>query len=202
VIISFSGLDGSGKSTLASEVAAELGQLGMPARLGRPQYRGNSIVKEYCLLRYGDEHSYYPNLDSNFYLSTLALDWMDWWLHEVVCHVDQVFCCDRYIVDVFAQAVQYKADLGFLKHLLLVMPRPELSFYLEITPEQAAERVKKRCHPPPHRLESLPELRRLRDSYAEVERLIGWEFIRLDASRPLSDVIGSVMGHVKVVAHG
>jgi thymidylate kinase len=196
VIVALSGIDGSGKSTLSAAVAGELSRRGHPALVGRPRYRANQIVKQYCKRQFGSEQSYVSNLDADFYLGTLALDWMEWWLELGDTVADQCVCCDRYTIDVLSQALHYGADTQVLEHLLAPIPTPTFSFLLEIAPRNALSRLEARVSPPRHELENLDALTRLEAAYEVAASRFDWPFIRLDAERPADELVDEIILHV------
>lgn len=198
MLVTFSGIDGSGKSTYSGRLAKELSSLGIASAATRPAYKGNKIVKKYCLHRYGDEYAYYPNLSSNFYLSVLALDWIDW-LHDYLLPQlnKQVHCCDRYIIDVYSQAIQYGANIDFLQELFEPFPTPDLSFYLDVEPVEAVKRIQERTELPQHSLESLSELERLTTSFQQVEAMMNWNFVKLDAKNSIHDNLAMIIKKIE-----
>jgi dTMP kinase len=194
MIIAFSGIDGSGKTTYSKVLAACLGKMGIRASYSRPAYHANEIVKAHCERHLGDAHAYYPGLDPDFYLSTLAIDWMQWELERVSKgETNDVHCCDRHILDVFAQAHQYGARFSFLETIFAVFGAPDLNFWLDISPENAHRRIVVRGEPKPHRLESLPELKRLKTAYEKVMPYAKRRPIRLDAMADLQENIGTII---------
>src|SRR5690625_4655497 len=115
-IISFSGIDGSGKTSISKSLAEKFSSNGIPSKYMRPAYNNNSLVKKYCGQKFNDEHAYYTKLNSDFYISSLTLDWLDWWYNQIKEECDFLFI-DRYIIDVYTQALQYNADVTIVNPL-------------------------------------------------------------------------------------
>lgn len=193
-IISFSGIDGSGKTQLAQRLAAALRGRGVNAVYGRPEYACNAKVMRYCEMRFGNEYAYYPSLPPDFYISILSVDWLVWYMDFLRgLPDDAVVCCDRYIIDVYAQAVQYGARLEPLQEVFSVFPVPELTVFLETPPDVAVARIAQRGSPA-HRLESLEHLTELFDSYAVAADRVGWTFTRLNNAGGLESTLQTVLG--------
>lgn len=193
MIVSFSGIDGSGKSTYSSKLCEMLKKRGYMAKIGIPEYNCNSIVKNYCRLRFNDEHAYYPLLDSKFYLSTIALDWINWLQSEYMNNTNVIYCCDRYLIDTYTQAIQYNCELTFLQQLFEIFPKPDLSFFLNIEPESADKRLRLRKYPPRHSLESFDELKRLNESFKTARAATKWSFIDVDPETDINKNLENIL---------
>lgn len=179
-IVTFSGIDGSGKTRMARSLAARLRERGHHAIYGRPQYRSNAQVLRYCAHRFGDEYAYFPRLPPDFYISILSLDWLSWHMDVLEAVPDEtVVCCDRYVIDVYAQAVQYGARLEPIQEVFRVFRQPDLSVFLETSPADAVRRIRERGDPPPHRLETLENLTALAACYDVAAARLNWPFARL-----------------------
>ena len=125
------------------------------------------------------------------------MDWIDWWNQELKEHQNKIYCCDRYIIDVYSQAVQYGANLNFLCQLFEVFPKPDFSFFINIEPEEAVSRIKSRQELPQHSLESLSELQKLTTSFSTVQNLLEWEFIYLDGTKSVEENIKYVLALIE-----
>lgn len=176
MIITFSGIDGSGKTHFAENVSRLLQGEGIDAQCQRPAYRANDIVKFFCKDRFGDPYLYFPKLDPTFYINTLLVDWIDFLQRTLKDHEGKVLICDRYIMDVLAQGIHYNAELKGFDQLIGFFPTPDFSFFLEVEPQQAYDRLSKRKHPAIHHLESLDNLIVLNDAYKQIRNTGPWKF--------------------------
>lgn len=163
MLIALSGIDGSGKTTLSRLLARELRRRGVDARATRPRYRANELVKACCLQLYGDAHAYFPELNPDFYLAALLLDWLEWG-RRLPAVDDRVWCCDRYELDVFAQAMHYGADIEPVATVFGSLPRPALTFVLDVPVAVASARLDARSSDR-HSLESDAALKALTYAY-------------------------------------
>lgn len=177
MIVTFSGIDGSGKSTRSQKLVQLLRERGLPAVLSKPAYEANEAVKDFCAWAYGDRFAYFDQLDPEFYISCLIADWLAY-LARVLSQVEsEILICDRYIYDLLAQAMHMKSQAVVLRRLWPLFPKPDISYFLEMSPEIAHERVKARRELPMHRAESLDELKVLAGAFGELAQRLDWNRI-------------------------
>ena len=188
-LIAVSGIDGAGKTTVATSLVKALGQAGHTAIYSRPAYECNAKILWYCRRRWGDDYAYHPMLPANFYLSVLCLDWLQWLVSLEELPDDCVVCCDRYLPDVLAQAVQYGASIDMVLKLTEEFPRPDLSLFLDIDPKVAVSRIMDRGGT--HSLDSRESLTSLAKAYSRAERLT-WKLTKVDVGRSLERVLVEV----------
>jgi len=176
MIVSLSGIDGSGKTTRCQALVRSLRERGVPALSGKPAYEANEAVKDFCEWAYGDRFAYFDQLNNEFYISCLVADWLSY-LARVLSKVGttEILICDRYVYDVLAQAIHMNAQAGVLRQLWHLFPRPDIDYWLEVSPEVAHERLESRIELPMHRAESLDELRVLQRAYRQVAEQLDWK---------------------------
>ncbi len=194
-LLSFSGLDGSGKTTLSEAVADALRSAGVDAVSTRPDYHGIGAVRAYCEQRFGNRYAYDTELDPDFYLSTLAADWLVW-IHETL-HGDPpaaVICLDRYAPDLIAQAHRHRARVEPIRDLVSSFP-PATSFLLDIAPTVAAGRLERRSDSPRNDVEHDAALVAMVEGFAIAER--SWPLQRLEAERTVNELVDAVMATVQ-----
>jgi thymidylate kinase len=162
VIVTFSGIDGSGKTTLSRDLAASLIRRGIPARVGRPAYEANDA------------------------------DWLDHLAGTLCATQGLVLVCDRYIFDVLAQALHMKAHARALLDAWNEFPVPALSYFVDIPPAMAFERLLQRSGQPIHRAEQLEELETLRAAYDGVIATTSWMPRVLDPSPEVEGLAADV----------
>jgi len=180
MIVTFSGIDGSGKTTRSEALVQLLRAKGLPALSSRPAYAANDAIKDFCGWAYGDRFAYFTQLDGEFYVSCLTADWLCHLARVLSKSQSQILICDRYIYDVLAQATHMKADAVPLRRLWKHFPRPEISYFLEVSPELAHARLRLRADAPIHAAEALCELQTLHDSYAELAACFDWPFVTVE----------------------
>jgi thymidylate kinase len=199
MIITFSGIDGSGKTYLSEKLTQLLCKMDIEAFYKKPAYTCNDIVKNFCKNRFGDEYQYFPKLDPTFYINVLLTDWIDFLQSDLMNHQGKILICDRYIVDVLAQGIHYGAQLKAVENLLHYFPTPDYSFYLEIEPECAYNRLTKRAFPPRHHLESLSNLNLLELAYKKIKKEVQWDFISISANDEPEILIDKIKASLKTI---
>lgn len=196
-LVTLSGIDGSGKTLLTNEVARTLRDRGIAARAIRPDYRCNDVVKAFCTERFGDPYAYVPHLDPTLYISVLLADWLDLARASFGSADGELLVCDRYLVDVAAQAVHYGADLEVVLRTVSLFPVPDVAFFLRIPPSAAHVRLRQRPAPALHHLESEANLEVLARAYERVWPLFGWEPVELDAELPADEVKDAIVRYLE-----
>jgi thymidylate kinase len=197
MIITFSGIDGSGKTYASEKVTKMLIKEGVNARKISPRYATNNIMKDFCERYFGDRYLYIPKLDSNIYMSGLMIDWLAFLEETLRSHAYQIFISDRYVYDVIAQAKHYNAEPQPLVDLIKFFPVPDLSFYLDIEPTQAYERLAQRDFPKMHHLESLDNLEILKRCYDEVRDMLSWKPQKIRVGDDLETIVQSILKSIK-----
>jgi dTMP kinase len=177
MIVTFSGIDGSGKTTRCETLIRLLREKNLPATHSKPAYEANDAIKDFCEWAYGDRFAYFNHLDGEFYSSCLIADWLGYLARVLSKSQSQILICDRYIYDVLAQATHMKARATPLRSLWELFPRPDISYFLDVSPEVAYERLRTRAEPPLHTAEALGELRILHDAYTELANGFQWDRI-------------------------
>lgn len=193
MIISFSGIDGAGKSFYSNAITLLLNEKGYKAESTSPEYLVNDIMKDFCENRFGDRYSYIPNLNSTMYVNGLMLDWIDLLEKKLKFHESSILICDRYVYDVLAQAIHYGADIKPIVDLFPFFPKPDISFYISITPELAYNRLKLRKSPPIHLLESNANLHILDSAYRQIKSLIHWDTYLINADDSIDSIIETII---------
>jgi thymidylate kinase len=192
VIVTFSGIDGSGKTTRCQALVRLLQERGVPAVASKPAYEANDAVKDFCEWAYGDRHAYFNQLNGDFYISCLIADWLAYLARTLSKARAEILICDRYIYDVLAQAVHMKAQATALHQLWHLFPRPDIGYFLEVSPEVAHERLRARPESPIHIAESLGELRALHRAYRELSNTLDWHLIAVRPTTRTEELVKEV----------
>jgi thymidylate kinase len=174
MIVTFSGIDGSGKTTRCQSLVRLLRERGLPAVSSKPAYEANDAVKDFCQWAYGDRFAYFNQLNGEFYLSCLTADWLRYLARTLSQTRAEILVCDRYIYDVLAQAIHMKAHATTLRQFWPLFPRPDIGYFLQVSPEVAYERLWGRAESPIHIAETLEELRVLDGAYGELAKTLDW----------------------------
>jgi len=193
IIISFSGIDGSGKTTYAQQTAEVLSRLGYSAEYCKPDYTVNEIMKKFCENEYGDPFSYIPNLNGNVYIYGILIDWMDTLNHKLRHRSGNILVMDRYVYDIVAQGLHYDASIEPMIDIISRFPHPTKSYFIDIEPANAYERLQTRKSPPIHHLESLENLEILQDCYQDVFSTLPWNRTHIPAGIPVEEVVKGLM---------
>jgi thymidylate kinase len=192
MIVTFSGIDGSGKTTRCQSLVRLLREHGLPAVLSKPDYEANDAVKDFCQWAYGDRFAYFNQLNGEFYISCLVADWLGYLARTLARPRAEILVCDRYIYDVLAQAIHMRAQATTLRQLWSLFPRPDIGYFLRVSPEVAYERLWARADSPIHIAESLEELRVLDGAYGELARTLDWNPVVIEATTRTEDLAREV----------
>jgi thymidylate kinase len=190
VLISLSGIDGSGKTTISQLLARELRARGLPARDTRPRYDANGLIKQLCVRTFGDEYAYHPQLNPDFYIAALLIDWLQWGA-ELDLDQEVVLCCDRYELDVLAQAQQYGADTQPVRTVFASLPTPALQVFLDTPLDTGSIRLDQRPKGR-HTLESDESLAALTAAFAQCLALADGNVTRIPSQGTPLDVVRQI----------
>ncbi|WP_176854872.1 hypothetical protein [Paenibacillus sp. OK060] len=189
IIISFSGIDGSGKTTYAQKLAAALFERGYNSEYCKPDYVVNEIMKKYCENEFGDPFSYIPNMNGNVYIYGILIDWLDTLNKKLQNQSNKIIVLDRYVYDILAQGLHYNANIEPMISLISHFPHPTISYFIDIEPIKAYQRLTERPSPPIHHLESLDNLEILNNCYSEVFSRINWNRTHISAGMPVEEIL-------------
>ncbi|MCX4474626.1 hypothetical protein OOK41_30685 [Micromonospora sp. NBC_01655] len=192
MLITFSGIDGSGKTTYAETVAEALRRRGLPAFAGRPVYLTCKAVESFCEAQFGSLTSFVTRLDPQVYLHALMADWLEHLTRTLRHHEGKIILCDRYVYDVCAQLLHYRTDPAPALRLLGYFPRPALSYFLTVSPEQARARIDRRGQAP-RDLESLDNLMVLDQAYRDVRELLAWSPVERESTFDFDTVVAEIL---------
>jgi dTMP kinase len=189
-LIVFEGLDQSGKQTQAELLRDRLRQDGYKARLvSFPDY-GTSIGEEIARALQG-ERDYEADVMQLLYVANRyerkadLLRWLEGGL---------ILVCDRYTASSIAYGEAQGLDSAWLVEIQKYLPKPAMTFLLEIAPETAVQR---KAADRDRYERDLALQRRVRDSYQRQAAEQGW--ITLDGERPKEIIAADVLAGVTPV---
>jgi dTMP kinase len=191
LLIAFEGLDQSGKQTQAERLRDRLTAIGHTVRLlAFPDY-DTAIGAEIGRALKG-ERDYGPDVMQLLYVANRYE-----WKQEIVraTGAGEVVVCDRYLASSVAYGSAQGLDPAWLLDIQKHLPRPDITFLLDIPPGVSARRktsdrdVFER---------DLALLARVRESYLTLATGTGW--IRLDADRDRDVVSAHVFNAVSALA--
>lgn len=198
MIITFSGIDGAGKTSLTEQISKKLVKMGYNAEYSRPRYICNDFMKDFCEREFGDRYAYIPNLDQNLYIYGLTIDYLDYLNGKLRNHKGKWLICDRYLYDILAQGIHYNANIEPTLKLMNFFPLPDISFYIDIEPEVAYQRLVKRPFPPIHHLESLDNLIILKKAYEEIKTITSWQPEIIQPGWSVDEILNKILRLVNV----
>ena len=197
MFIVLEGIDGSGTTTQAANLAQELARRGLDV-LQTAEPSTGSIGKE------ARERLSANRAQSFLAAETLALLFAaDRLAHigEVIqpaLQAGKIVICDRYLLSSWAYQSLH-CDLDWVKTLNAHAPWPDLTFFLDLDPEVAAQRVALRCGAR-EIFDALPLQMQLAASYRSyLTDNSKSQIHRIDASLPISEVLAAMM---RVVEQG
>jgi dTMP kinase len=173
-LIAFEGLDQSGKETQAQQLRERLREVGHKVRLlSFPDY-GTSIGEEIARALQG-EREYGPDVMQLLFVANrherreAILEWIAGGL---------ILLCDRYRASSIAYGEAQGLDGPWLDDIQRFLPPPDLTIYVDITPETAARR---KAHDRDRYERDLTLLERVRASYLRQSAQPDW--VRIDGEQ-------------------
>lgn len=142
MLISIVGFDGSGKTTQLEAVAAEMRARGREVVVTKQPtdwYRELGEVRTF--------HDAGGSAATARVLALLAAADRLRHIHEVVTPAlrrGAVVLCDRYVYATYGVFIHRGVDAAFLTTINQGVPRPDFAFYLKMSPEQLASRLRAR----------------------------------------------------------
>lgn len=167
--IVFEGTDGSGLTTQAERLKAALAQRGLPVHLTKEPSEGPAgmLIRLALARRLGrhDPDGRFSQLDEATLGLLFAADRMDHLANDVAPKLEQgiTVICDRYYLSSYAYQ-SLGADLAWLRSINARAIPPDLTIFLDVSPEVCKARMERsRWHVEWY--EELPKLQRIRQRY-------------------------------------
>lgn len=201
--VAFVGNDGTGKSTLSRATEDRLAAIGATRRVDKWDVLKDDVYPEYAFM--GNDLPLLRRCTSNMQETTRTL-FLFWTLHgtlkpEIVAGADFVVL-DGYWPKHAASEMQYSGKDGLVREAVKVMPRPNLTFFLDLEPALSWQRrtadpdiplVPYECGLDPALTEAsfMAHQTAVRAQLLEWNETYGWH--RIDAARSKEDVLEEVM---------
>ena len=189
LLIALEGLDQSGKQTQAEMLRDRLTAVGRTVRLlSFPDY--DTVIGAEIGRALRGEREYTADVMQLLYVANRYE-----WKNEIVraTGAGEIVVCDRYLASSVAYGDAQGLDAGWLLEIQKYLPRPDITFLLDIPPDVSARR---KISDRDKYERDLALLGRVRDSYLRLAASHGW--IRLDADRDRDVVAGEIHSAVSV----
>jgi dTMP kinase len=183
--ISFEGIDGSGKTTVSTSLYLKLKEKGHPC----------FYTMEPTFMRVGSLirlHASRIRKVPQYYMALLfAADRVEHYERVIKKKLEKGYhvISDRYLHSSIAYQGGLLNDVEWVRTINNRVPPPDLAIYLDIDPEEALRR-KKVSGP----FEDVAILKRIRNVYLELVE--NGEVVKIDAKKPLEEVLGEVFNVV------
>jgi dTMP kinase len=187
-LIAFEGLDQSGKQTQAELLRDHLSSAGHSVQmLSFPDYE--TVIGAEIGRALRGEREYTADVMQLLYVANRYE-----WKGAIVRAKDAgtIVICDRYLASSIAYGEAQGLDGAWLGDIQKYLPRPDITFLLDIAPDVSARR--KTVDRDKYERD-LSLLSRVRDSYLRQASQAGW--VRLDASRDKSAIAADVFAGVR-----
>jgi len=156
MLITFEGIDGSGKSTQKRLLKKYLESLGKKVILTE-EPTNNPIGREVKKLLKKDTYTW---IEAILFAADRALHYEE----EIKNNQHRIIICDRYKHSTYAYQSAMGLDKKWLECLNSKVPEPDLTIYLDVTPETAIKRIHNRGVKT-IKYEELELLRKVRKNY-------------------------------------
>ena len=187
-LIVIEGIDGAGKTTIAKYVVDLMISKGIKAIYTREPY-DSQIIK--LLESKGKE------LGAVMEALLLAAD-RYLHIHEVIRpHLEAGYyvICDRYHYSSLAYQGARGADVNWIKTINFFVIKPDISIYLDVSPEVGLSRLSKDLKRRLRYLEDIELLQKVRSNYLKLVK--SKELLYVNAERPLNEVKINVVNIIK-----
>lgn len=199
--ITFEGGEGSGKSSVVKLVKSHLDSMGVESVLTREP--GGSLVAERIrgVLFHPDGTVIDDRTEALLFVAARRQHWVEV-IHPALLQ-GKVVLCDRFI-DSSLVYQGYVKGLGVdailhLNSFALDSLFPDVTFWLDVTPEIGLQRIQVNQSREVNRLdkESMEFHHKVREGYQKLQQRFPHRIVRIDADKPLSEVFAEVMHQLK-----
>ncbi|MFD1735392.1 dTMP kinase [Bacillus salitolerans] len=136
ILIAIEGNDGAGKTSLCSKLVDYFNKGEIQAR----NIKFNMSEVTLDAIKKGKEKKYSPALNHYLHLSSL-IDQVDTYASEEL-QKGSIVVCDRYAYTLIARGLARGLNQTVLEKSVSILPKPDLTFLLDISPERGLERRK------------------------------------------------------------
>ncbi len=191
VLIAIEGIDGSGKTSVAKRITKWLMENNIKALYTSEPSKSpiGLLIKEKII-------SVPVRRDARIEALLFAADRLWHVIYEILPHLKEgtVVIADRYYFSSIAYQGALGAPIEWIKELNKFAPEPELSIYIDITPQEAIRRKRKQGDIKKS-FENIEYLSKVREIYLELVRQN--KLVLVNGMRPLDEVINEAIGKVK-----
>ncbi len=176
MLITFEGIDGSGKTTQVKLLANWLRKKGLKV-ITTEEPTNNIIGREVKKLMKKESYSW---IEAILFAADRALHCNN----VIIPNNNKIVICDRYIHSTLAYQTAMGLSKKWIKCLNQNAPEPDLTFYLDIKPETAMNRVKRR-NKRLIKYERIELLNKVRKNYLE---MISKKFKLINGEKSIKEV--------------
>ncbi len=199
IFIVFDGLDGSGKSTIAKMLQEYLSSKKHCDVLLTREPTGGQYGRE---IRNILSHEENPNANAEKMLGLFLKDRKEHLKNEIVPFLSKkggkknVVICDRY----YYSTISFQSTQGIDVELLIEKNKgflkPDIAFIMDITPEDALERIKNRKK---EKFEQYNFMKELREKFLQLPDIINDNIKVIDASASSKEVLEQVKKEIEKI---
>jgi len=188
LLVAVEGIDGSGKTSVVRELEKRLKELKIRVETVREPSDGpiGEFIRKYLNREFGSEWD--KKVEALLFAADRA-----WYFSEVGLPEGDVVLMDRSLYSSLAYQAETKEDEAWISEINKFVPKPHLSFFLDVRPEICISRIMRSGRRKTSK-ESLPELKRTYERYLDLVRR-GY-LIRVDAERGLEEVVEEILREI------
>ncbi len=191
VLIAIEGIDGSGKTSVAKRITKWLMENNIKAVYTSEPSKSpiGLLIKEKII-------SAPMRRDARIEALLFAADRLWHVIYEIIPYLEEgtVVIADRYYFSSIAYQGALGAPIEWIKELNKFAPEPELSIYIDITPQEAIRRKRKQGDVK-KLFENIEYLSKVREIYLELVRQN--RLVLVNGMKPLDEVVDEAIGKVK-----
>lgn len=193
MLICICGIDGSGKSRVIEYLANEFSQINVPIKCIDPMKNG-LLVRALRQLNSSFRETIDPTLLSSCYANDMLHC-----IEHLPQKKDQIILTHRYDICCRLYAELSGADVSYITTICSKLPKPSLYIYMDVYPEIAVMRIKKRSGDKVTPKESLQNLYLAREKYLELISQNTQNIIKIENNGTFDEVVPQLQKIVREV---
>jgi dTMP kinase len=200
-LVSFAGIDGSGKSTQVAAVARRLRDLGADVASSKTRLSATYSIFALSERLFDDPHAYHPGIPATLREFVIASDVVQHFHTEIAAQLaaGRTVVWDRGPLCYEAYARAYGASMEWVGPMLALVPQPDVTFLLDVDPDLAWERIRRRTEKPMLTSERPAFLATFRQSYLALARRHPG-IVVLDAGREPDELTAAAIEHLMTLS--